>query len=89
VVDETIGPEIRSHALFTDRFVGAARSDNPLAGSAVTSADYVSWPHVVTWCLGLGPRAIDEHLREAGLARTIVSSVDGFSAAMISPVAPI
>lgn len=35
VVDEAIGPEIRSRALFTDRFVGAVRSDHPLARSAI------------------------------------------------------
>jgi DNA-binding transcriptional LysR family regulator len=82
VVDDAIGPEIRSRALFTDRYVGAVRNDHPLARSAVTSADYASWPHVITWRIGLGMGAIDEHLREIGLARTIVSSVDGFSAAI-------
>jgi DNA-binding transcriptional LysR family regulator len=82
VVDDAIGPEVRSRALFADRFIGAVRSDHPIARSTVTSSDYASWPHVATWRLGLGTGAIDEHLQDIGLARTTVTSVDGFAAAL-------
>lgn len=82
VVDDAIGPEIRSRALFADRFIGAVKSNHPLARSTVTSSDYAGWPHVVTWRLGLGTGAIDEHLHDIGLTRKTVSSVDGFAAAL-------
>jgi DNA-binding transcriptional LysR family regulator len=82
VVDGSISPEIRNRALFTDRYVGAVRSDHPLARAAVSSADYASWPHVISWRPGLSLGHVDERLQELGLSRTIASSVDGFSAAL-------
>ena len=82
VVDGAIGPEIRSRALFNDRYIGVVKGDHPLARAPVTSADYASWPHVIVSRLGLGMGDIDERLQELGLSRTIVSSVDGFSAAL-------
>lgn len=82
VIDDAIGPEIRSRALFADRFIGVVRSDHPITRSTVTSSDYASWPHVATWRLGLGTGFIDEHLEDIGLARTTVTSVDGFAAAL-------
>ncbi|MGB5076040.1 MAG: LysR family transcriptional regulator [Sphingorhabdus sp.] len=82
VVDNTISPEIRSRALFTDRYIGAIRSDHPLARTAITSADYASWPHVIAWRPGLALGEVDQRLEELGLTRTVVSSVDGFSVAL-------
>ncbi|HEX8262242.1 MAG TPA: LysR family transcriptional regulator [Allosphingosinicella sp.] len=82
VVDRAIGPEIRSRALFTDRYVGVVRAGHPLARAAVTSADYAGWPHVIAWRPGLDLAGIDERLSELGMARTVASSVDGFSAAL-------
>lgn len=82
VVDDTIGPEVRSQALFQDRYVGVVRADHPLVRGPVTSADYASWPHVITWRQGLLLGNVDELLREVGLSRSIVASVDGFSAAV-------
>lgn len=82
VVDHAVSPEIRSRALFTDRYIGAIRSDHPLARIAITSADYASWPHVIAWRPGLALGEVDERLEELGLTRTVVSSVDGFSVAL-------
>ena len=82
VVDGAIGPEIRSRALFTDRYIGAVRGDHPLTRAAVTSADYASWPHVIAWRPGLNLGDVDERLHELGLRRTVASSADGFSAAL-------
>lgn len=82
VVDGSIGPEIRSRALFTDRYIGVVRGDHPLTRAATTSADYAAWPHVVAWRPGLDLADVDERLSELGLSRTVVSSVDGFSAAL-------
>jgi DNA-binding transcriptional LysR family regulator len=82
VVDDTISPEVRSRALFTDRYIGAVRGDHPLARGAVTSADYASWPHVIAWRQGLDLGEVDERLEELGMARNVASSVDGFSVAL-------
>jgi DNA-binding transcriptional LysR family regulator len=82
VVDGAIGPEIRAQALFADRYVGAVRGDHPLARAAMTSADYASWSHVVAWREGLDLGGVDGLLRELGLARTVMTTVDGFSAAL-------
>jgi len=82
VVDRSISPEIRSRALFTDRYVGVVRVDHPFARAAITSADYASWSHVVVWRPGLDLADVDERLSGLGLSRTIVSTVDGFSAAL-------
>lgn len=82
VVDEAIGPEVRSQGLFQDRYVGVVRVDHPLARRPVTSSDYASWPHVITWRQGLDMGDVDERLGELGLSRLIAASVDGFSAAV-------
>lgn len=82
VVDAAIGPEIRAQALFADRYIGAVRSDHPLACDAVTSADYASWSHVIAWREGLNLGHVDELLHEVGLSRIIMATVDGFSAAL-------
>lgn len=82
VVDSSISPEIRTRALFADRYIGAVCIDHPLARAGVTSADYAGWPHIIAWRRGLDPSGVDEQLRELGLSRMVVSSVDGFSAAL-------
>ena len=82
VVDSAVSPEIRGRALFTDRYVGVVRGDHPLARAGVTSADYASWPHVIVWRQGLDMGNVDDHLHALGMSRTVVGSVDGFSAAL-------
>ncbi len=82
VVDEAISPEIRSRALFTDCYIGSVRSGHPLAHAAVTAADYASWPHVISWRPGLDLGQVDQLLEELGLARKVVSNVDGLSIAL-------
>jgi DNA-binding transcriptional LysR family regulator len=82
VVDEAIGPEVRSQALFEDRYVGIVRVGHPLTRGDVTLADYASWGHVVAWRPGLNLGGIDDHLHELGLDRPIAATVDGFAAAL-------
>lgn len=82
VVSGAIGPEVRAHALFTDRYVGVVRSDHPLARTGVSLPDYAAWRHVVAWRQGIDLGGIDELLRDAGLQRTIMTTVDGFAAAL-------
>lgn len=82
VVAGTSGPEVRAQALFADRYVGAVRGDHPLARTGVTVADYAAWSHVVAWRQGIDLGGIDEMLRDAGHARSVMTTVDGFSAAL-------
>lgn len=82
VVAGTSGPEVRTQALFVDRYVGAVRGGHPLSRTGVGQADYVAWGHVVTWRQGLDLGEVDEGLRTLGRAREIVATADGFSAAL-------
>jgi DNA-binding transcriptional LysR family regulator len=82
VVGDAIGPEVRAQALFTDRYVGVVRADNPLARGKMTPARYAEGRHVVVTRQGLDLGAIDEKLEALGLARMIATTVDGFAAAL-------
>lgn len=82
VVAGTSGPELRAQALFADRYVGVVRGDHPLARGAAGAAGYVAWNHVVAWRQGLDLGGIDEALAQIGLARHVMATVDGFSAAL-------
>lgn len=82
VVGDDIGPEIRARALFTDRYIGVVHEHHPLTRTSVTPADYVAWSHVVAWRQGLDLGQVDALLTELGLSRGIMTTVDGFSAAL-------
>jgi DNA-binding transcriptional LysR family regulator len=82
VVAGTSGPEVRAVSLFADRYVGVVRGDHPLVRAEVGIAEYAAWSHVVAWRQGLDLGQVDEMLSEAGLAREVAASVDGFSAAL-------
>ncbi|KQX22829.1 LysR family transcriptional regulator [Sphingomonas sp. Root50] len=82
VVARTVGPELKTQALFSDRYIGVVRSDHPLARSAITLADYVTWDHVVVWRHGMDMGRIDEKLSDAGFGRNIMTTVDGYAAAL-------
>jgi DNA-binding transcriptional LysR family regulator len=82
VVAGTEGPEVRGQALFVDRYIGAVRGDHPLVRTGVSLADYAAWSHVVAWRQGLDLGRVDDLLRAQGLAREIMATADGFSAAL-------
>jgi DNA-binding transcriptional LysR family regulator len=82
VVDETIGPEVRAQALFSDRYVGVVRGDHPLRSLIMTVELYSEWEHVVAWRHGMNLGVIDDALLERSRKREVVASVDGFSAAL-------
>lgn len=82
VVGQTIGPEVKAQALFVDRYIGIVRHGHPLARKAVTAEDYVAWNHVLTWRHGLDLGGIDEALQDMGLKRNVMTTVDGFAAAL-------
>jgi len=82
VLGHTISPEVRAQALFVDRYVGVVRADHPLSTGTVTAARYADGRHVQVMRQGLNAGTIDEELEALGLARTIVTTVDGFAAAL-------
>jgi DNA-binding transcriptional LysR family regulator len=82
VVGGTRGPEVRAQALFSDRYVGVVRADHPLVHQAITPASYAAFGHVLAWRQGLDLGRVDESLLALGLERGVVTSVDGFAAAL-------
>lgn len=86
VVRDDTASDLRTRALFTDRFVGVVRKGHPLASRAVTLADYLRSrhvdvvQHVEADTAGSGP--IDSRLAARGLERAIALVVGGFSSAL-------
>ena len=82
VVGAAAGPEIRTQALFRDRFVGVVRPGHPLCKGRITAARYANGRHVAASRRGRERGPIDEALKALGLARNIVTIVGGFSTAV-------
>ncbi|UXY50698.1 LysR family transcriptional regulator [Pseudomonas tohonis] len=82
VVGADACPEIRTRALFQDRFVGVVREGHPLTRGAITAERYAGGRHVLVSRRGKDRGPVDEALKGAGLARDIVTLVGGFSAAL-------
>ncbi len=82
VLGET-GPELRVQALFRDRFVGVVRKGHPLvAAGEITPERYAAFGHVVASRRGRPNGPVDQALAALGLARSVVTVVPGFSAAV-------
>jgi DNA-binding transcriptional LysR family regulator len=82
VVGTMTGPEVRTQALFRDRFIGAVRKGHPLSKGKVTPARYAAGRHILVSRRALDRGPIDEALEPLGLAREIATTVGGFSAAL-------
>lgn len=82
VVGKTIGPEVRAQSLFTDRYIGVVRAGHALTSGLIDAERYAACRHVQVTRQGLDLGAIDENLHEAGLKRQVVTTVDGFAAAL-------
>lgn len=88
VVVKTTAPEVRTQALFRDRFVGVVRRGHPLSKGKMTSSRYAAGRHICVSRRGFEESPIDEEgpIREAlkrfGLERQIVTIVGGFSTAL-------
>lgn len=82
VVAGTTGPEVRSRALFVDRFVGVVRIGHPLTEGEITAARYAGGRHISVSRRGLAKGLIDAALSPLGLERDIVTSVGGFATAL-------
>jgi len=82
VVGKATGPEVRSQALFADRFIGIVRMGHPLSQGEITPARYAEGRHISVSRRGLDKGPIDEALKPLGLERTIAMIVGSFSAAL-------
>ena len=82
VVGTSAGPELRTQALFRDRFVGVVRGGHALAQGEMTAERYAAGRHVAMSRRGLARGPVDEALGLLGLQRDIVVIVAGFSEAL-------
>lgn len=82
VVDRETSPELRTQALFRDRYLGVVRAGHPLARGRVTLARYAAGRHVAFSRLGHARGRIDEALDALGLTREVVTVVGGFATAL-------
>ena len=82
VVEEALGPEVRTQALFRDRLIGVVRPAHPLAAGKPTAQQYKDAAHVVVSRTGVEQDAVDLPFLPANLKRKVVSIVGGFSAAL-------
>jgi DNA-binding transcriptional LysR family regulator len=82
VVGETTGPEVRTQALYHDRFVGVVRKGHALIESTITPARYAAGRHILISRRGFDKGAIDASLQALGLKREIATIVESFSAAL-------
>ena len=82
VIAKETGPEVRTQALFRDRFVGAVRRGHVLAKGKVTPARYASAGHILVARHGSTQGPIDEPLKLMRFERKIVTVVGGFATAL-------
>ncbi len=75
-------PEVRTHFLFRDRFLGAVRDQHPLLTEVVTPERYAACRHVGVSRRGSFTGPVDDALAAFGLKRRIVAVVPGFPDAM-------
>lgn len=82
VVGHATGPEVRTQALFHDRYIGVVRKGHPLCRGKVTGARYAAAGHVLVARQGIERGPVDAVLEPMGLARDVVTIVGGFWAAL-------
>ncbi len=82
VVSRAMGPEVRTQALFRDRFIAVVRPGHPLGQGEITPSRYAAGRHVAVSRRGLDKGPIDEALERLGLERRIATLVEGFSTAL-------
>ncbi|MGG7606505.1 LysR family transcriptional regulator [Massilia sp. BKSP1R2A-1] len=82
VVGKEASPEVRTRALFRDRFVGVARAGHPLTRGRMTLARYLAAAHVLMAREGGGQAPVDVALEALGAARNIAATTGSFAAAL-------
>jgi DNA-binding transcriptional LysR family regulator len=87
VIGKMTSPEVRTHALFRDRFIGVVRTGHALSpavdgGAEITPSRYAKGRHISVSPQGLDKGPIDEALSALGLEREVVTIVSSFPAAL-------
>jgi len=82
VVGKAMGPEVRTQALFRDRWIGVVRAGHPWSEGGMTPERYASGRHIGVSRRGLDRGPIDDALVPLGLTRDIATIVSGFSTAL-------
>jgi DNA-binding transcriptional LysR family regulator len=82
VVGKMTSPEVRTSALFRDRFIGVVRKQHPLGKGKITPERYAAARHVVDSTHPIGEGPIDRALKSRGLERETAAIVSGFSTAL-------
>ena len=82
VISSTMGPELRTQALFRDRFVGVVRMGHSLSEGELSPARYATGRHIGISRQGLEMGPIDDAMNALGLEREIATIVGGFSTAV-------
>jgi DNA-binding transcriptional LysR family regulator len=75
-------PEVRTHLLFRDRFLGVVRTGHPLLSAPITPERYAAARHVVVSRKGSFNGPVDDALEVLGLRRDIIAVVPGFPDAL-------
>lgn len=82
VIGQTMGPEVRTQGLFSDRYIGVVRPGHPLTRRSMTPARFAAGQHILVSRRGLERGPIDDALETLGLTRHIATTVGGYSAAL-------
>ncbi len=82
VVGKMAGPEVRTRALFKDRFVGVVRAGHALSRGKLTPSRYAAGRHISVSRRGHDIGPIDEALKPLGLVRDIATIVGSFASAL-------
>lgn len=82
VVEASLGPEVRTKALFRDRLIGVVRDGHPIDSKRITRSWYAEAEHVVVSRTGAESDAIDLPYLGDTTPRRVASMVSGFSAAL-------
>lgn len=82
VIEGSLGPEIRSQALFRDRLVGVVRAGHPLSKGRLTRAKYLRAEHVLVSRSGRETDAVERPFLPPDLKRSAGTIVSGFAAAL-------
>jgi DNA-binding transcriptional LysR family regulator len=82
VLGRSQSPEVRTQALFRDRFVGVVRVGHELCRGEITPARYAAGRHILVARHRPEKGPIDDALEMIGLEREIAATVGGFSPAL-------
>jgi DNA-binding transcriptional LysR family regulator len=82
ILEQVLPPGLRREALYLDSFVTVLRAGHPALGDWGL-ARFLALDHVLVTVLGDGRGALDEVLKQRGLARRVALSLPHFYAAMV------